>query len=175
MFPSNMTDVQWQVMAKYFAGMNKRGLPRVRSARDMINAIFLRTSHRLPVACAAQGLSALQTGLQHLCPLASARRVGCAAGAVAPAGARQGRQVVQAQQGHQLTPSRSRLSQRRQHGSAHGQASGITLRMVFSRRTPEKRGSVRPLWRARRPGWFRRAGCRARRPPGGRWRALVPP
>ena len=40
MFPSNMTDVQWQVMAKYFAEMNKRGLPRVRSARDMINAIF---------------------------------------------------------------------------------------------------------------------------------------
>ena len=40
MFPNNMTDVQWQVMAKYFAEMNKRGRPRVCSARDMINAIF---------------------------------------------------------------------------------------------------------------------------------------
>ena len=35
-----MTDAQWQVLAKHFAEMNKRGRPRVRSARDMINAIF---------------------------------------------------------------------------------------------------------------------------------------
>ena len=35
-----MTDAQWQVLAKHFAEMNKRGRPRVRSTRDMINAIF---------------------------------------------------------------------------------------------------------------------------------------
>ncbi len=40
MYPSDMTDAQWQVLAKHFAEMNKRGRPRVRSARDMINAIF---------------------------------------------------------------------------------------------------------------------------------------
>ena len=58
MYPSDMTDAQWQVLAGYFAEMNKRGRPRVRSARDMINAIFLRTSHQLPVVRAAHPGSA---------------------------------------------------------------------------------------------------------------------
>ena len=43
MRPSATTDVQWQVLAEHaehFSEMNKRGLPRVRSARDTINAIF---------------------------------------------------------------------------------------------------------------------------------------
>ena len=40
MYPSDMTDAQRQVLAEHFAEMNKRGRPRVRSARDMINAIF---------------------------------------------------------------------------------------------------------------------------------------
>ena len=66
MYPSDMTGAQWQVLAEHFAEMNKRGRPRVRSARDMINAIFLRASHRLPVARAAQGLPALETGLQQI-------------------------------------------------------------------------------------------------------------
>jgi len=59
----------------------------------MINAIFhvqatWLPNHWLSVARATQGLSALETGLQHLCLLASAQRMGCAA---APAGARQGK------------------------------------------------------------------------------------
>ena len=35
MYPSDMADAQWQVLAKHFAEMNKRGRLRVRSARDM--------------------------------------------------------------------------------------------------------------------------------------------
>jgi len=35
-----MSDKQWQVLAKHFAEMNKRGRPREHSARNMINAIF---------------------------------------------------------------------------------------------------------------------------------------
>ena len=35
MYPSDMADAQWQVLAKHFAEMNKRGRPRVRSAQDM--------------------------------------------------------------------------------------------------------------------------------------------
>ena len=35
-----MSDAQWQVLAKHFAEMNKRGHPRERCARDMINAVF---------------------------------------------------------------------------------------------------------------------------------------
>ena len=35
-----MSDKQWQVLAKHFAEMNKRGGPRDHSARNMINAIF---------------------------------------------------------------------------------------------------------------------------------------
>ena len=35
-----MSDAPRQVLAKRFAEMNKRERPRVRSARDMINAIF---------------------------------------------------------------------------------------------------------------------------------------
>lgn len=40
MYPSDMSDAQWQVLAKHFAEMNKRARPRVRIARDLINAIF---------------------------------------------------------------------------------------------------------------------------------------
>lgn len=40
MYPSDMSDAQWQVLAKHFAEMNKRGRPRVCIARDLINAIF---------------------------------------------------------------------------------------------------------------------------------------
>lgn len=35
MYPSDMVNAQWQVLAKHFAEMNKRGRPRVRSAQDM--------------------------------------------------------------------------------------------------------------------------------------------
>ena len=35
-----MSDKQWQVLAKHFAEMNKRGRPREHNARNMINAIF---------------------------------------------------------------------------------------------------------------------------------------
>ena len=56
------------------------------------------------MTCASQELPALETGLQHLYPLASARRVGGAAGAAAPASARQGRKAGQAQRGHHRLP-----------------------------------------------------------------------
>ena len=46
----------------------------------------------------------LETGLQHPCPLAPARRAECAAGAAAPASARQGRQAGQARRGHHRLP-----------------------------------------------------------------------
>ena len=95
-----MSDKQWQVLAKHFAEMNKRGRPREHSARNMINAIFHIQATGLPVARTTQGLPALQTGLQHLCPLASARRAGRSAGAAAPARARQGRKAGQAQHSH---------------------------------------------------------------------------
>ena len=37
---SNMIDAQRQVLTKHLAEMNKRERPRVRSARDMVNAIL---------------------------------------------------------------------------------------------------------------------------------------
>ena len=55
----------------------------------------------MSIARATQGLSALETGLQHLCPLASARRVDAL---LRPAGARQGWQADGAQRGHHRLP-----------------------------------------------------------------------
>ena len=40
MYPSNMTDEQWEIVQKHFPAGKREGRPRVRSARDMINAIF---------------------------------------------------------------------------------------------------------------------------------------
>ena len=62
------------------------------------------------MARTTQGLPALQTGLQHLCPLASARRIGCAAGAAAPASTRQ------AQRGHHRLPIAQDRLKRGQRG-----------------------------------------------------------
>ena len=55
---------------------NRPGLDQ----RHLLRASHRRPNHWPPVARAIQGLSALETGLQRLCPLAPARRVGCAAG-----------------------------------------------------------------------------------------------
>ena len=101
---------------KRFPTGKRAGRPRVRSARDMINAIF----HVQATGCQWHALPkdypALQTGLQHLCPLASARRAGRSAGAAAPASARQGRKAGQAQRSHhRLSISQDRLK-RGQHG-----------------------------------------------------------
>ena len=46
----------------------------------------------------------METGLQHLCPLAPAWRAECAAGTAAPASARQGGQAGQARRGHHRLP-----------------------------------------------------------------------
>ena len=40
MYPSDMTDEQCEIVQKYFPAGNRAGRPRMRSARDMINAIF---------------------------------------------------------------------------------------------------------------------------------------
>ncbi len=40
MYPSDMTDEQWEIEQKHFPAGKRAGRPRVRSARDMINAIF---------------------------------------------------------------------------------------------------------------------------------------
>ncbi|WP_082203292.1 transposase [Ottowia sp. oral taxon 894] len=40
MYPSDMTDEQWEIVQTHFPAGKRAGCPRVRSARDMINAIF---------------------------------------------------------------------------------------------------------------------------------------
>ena len=40
MYPSDMTDKQWEVVQRHFPVNKRGGRPRQRSARDMINAIF---------------------------------------------------------------------------------------------------------------------------------------
>ena len=40
MYPSDMTEAQWEVVQKHLPPGKRTGRPRVRSARDMINAIF---------------------------------------------------------------------------------------------------------------------------------------
>ena len=40
MYPSDMSDEQWEVVQKHFPAGKRAGRPRVHSARDMINAIF---------------------------------------------------------------------------------------------------------------------------------------
>ena len=40
MYPSDMTDEQWEIVPKHFPAGKRAGRLRVRSARDMINAIF---------------------------------------------------------------------------------------------------------------------------------------
>ena len=107
MYPCDMTNAQWQVLAKHFAEMNKRGPPAQRPGHDQ--RYLPCTSHRLSVASATQGLPALETGLQHLC-------VGCAAGAAVPAGTRQGRQASWALARPSLTPNHLRPSQKGQRG-----------------------------------------------------------
>ncbi len=39
MYPSDMTDEQWEIEQKHFPAGKRAGRPRVRSARAMINAI----------------------------------------------------------------------------------------------------------------------------------------
>ena len=68
------------MLAKRLAGMNQTPLltqcPR-HDQRHLLYANHGLSNHRLSmsIARATQGLSALETGLQRLCPLASARRV----------------------------------------------------------------------------------------------------
>ena len=40
MYPSDMSDAQWQMLTKHFAEMNKRERPRIHITQDLINAIF---------------------------------------------------------------------------------------------------------------------------------------
>ena len=52
MYPSDMTDEQWEVVQKHFPAGKRAGRPRGRSARDMINhqRHLLCVSYGLPVA-----------------------------------------------------------------------------------------------------------------------------
>ena len=68
------------MLAKHLAGMNQTPLLTQCPGHDQRHLPYANhglSNHRLSmsIARATQGLSALETGLQHLCPLASARRV----------------------------------------------------------------------------------------------------
>ena len=87
--PRDLTDPEWEHLAQLIPPAKPGGRPRKTDMRSAMNAIFLSSANRLPVALfAPPGLPAALDGLQHLPRFPAAGRVGGDLGGTARGAAR---------------------------------------------------------------------------------------
>ena len=75
-YPSDLTDAQWALIEPHLPPEPGGGRPRKTDLRDVVDAIFYITPHRLPVALSPQGLPAQEHRLAVLRPVAARRHPG---------------------------------------------------------------------------------------------------
>ena len=63
-YPSDLTDAEWALIAPMIPPAKRGGRKRSVDVREVLNGIFYRAVHGLPVECTAQGSAAEVDGVR---------------------------------------------------------------------------------------------------------------